>query len=420
MFENSLSFALELDRNDPLKSYRERFYIPEHQGKPVVYLTGNSLGLQPKTVRQYIEQELLDWQNLGVDAHFDGKNPWFSYHKLFEAPVSRLVGALPHEVVMMNTLSVNNQLMLMSFFRPTATRYKIMIEGGAFPSDYYSVESQMNIHGIDPEDAIIELMPAPGEHTLSTEYIIQQIKEAGDSLALVFLGGVNYYTGQAFDMKAITAAAHSVGAYAGFDLAHAAGNLKLQLHDWDVDFATWCTYKYLNSGPGGVSGVFVNERFADRPDIPRLAGWWGYDEASRFQMKKGFIPMHGAAGWQLSNAQILPMAAHKASLDIFDEVGMDALRAKSDKLTAYMEYLINDNMQKQGEVNFTIITPANPADRGAQLSILALKDGKALFNKIMSKGVIADWREPNVIRVAPVPLYNTFEDVYRFVEILFS
>ena len=421
MFQNSLQFAQEQDQKNPLAAYREKFYIPKDKnGKDLIYFTGNSLGLQPKSAKDYIDVELKDWAELGVEGHFHGKNPWFSYHKMFEAPVARLVGALPHEVTVMNTLTTNLHLMMVSFYRPTKERFKILVEAAAFPSDQYAVESQVRFHGFDPDKAIIEVFPHEGEYVIRTEDILQKIEEHKNELALVMIGGVNYYTGQAFEMQKIAEAAHKAGALAGFDLAHAAGNLNLQLHDWDVDFAVWCSYKYLNSGPGGVSGLFVHERWADDSTIPRFAGWWGYDEGTRFQMKKGFMHQHGAAGWQLSNAQIFPMAIHKASLDIFDEVGMKALREKSDELTGFLEFLINENMQERGEVSFKIITPSDPKHRGAQLSILALENGKALFQKLTDNGVIADWREPNVIRVAPVPLYNTFEDVYRFVEILFS
>jgi kynureninase len=419
-FKDSLDFAISMDQADPLKDYRSRFYIPQKNGKDLVYFCGNSLGLQPKTVKQHIDTELEDWRDLGVEGHFEGRNPWFGYHKQFEGPVSRLVGALPHEVVVMNTLTVNLHLMMTSFYTPTPSRYKILIEGGAFPSDYYAVESQVRLHGFDPADALIELIPRPGQYTFNTRDIIDLIENEGESIALIMLGGVNYYTGQAFDMETITQAGHTSGCKVGFDLAHAAGNLKLNLHDWDVDFAVWCSYKYLNSGPGGVSGAFVHERWANAPELPRLAGWWGYDEKTRFKMEKGFKPEYGAAGWQLSNAQILPMAAHKASLEIFDEVGMDALRAKSDLLTGFLEFLIRSRMETRREENFTIITPADPKQRGAQLSLLALKNGKQLFNKLTENGIIADWREPNVIRVAPAPLYNTFEEVYRFSEVLFN
>lgn len=419
-FTNSLEFARSLDAQDELKEYRNRFHIPVIDGKEVVYLCGNSLGLQPKSTKEYIDVELQAWAELGVEGHFKGKNPWKYYHHLFSEPEAKIVGALPHEVVVMNNLTANLHLMMVSFYRPTQSRYKIMIEGGAFPSDQYAVESQVRFHGFNPDEAIIELVPRKGEHTIHIEDILQKIEENKDSLALVLLGGVNYYTGQAFEMDKITEAAHKIGALAGYDLAHGAGNLLLKLHDWNVDFAVWCTYKYLNSGPGGTSGVFVHERWANAPELPRFAGWWGYDEATRFQMKKGFKPMYGAAGWQLSNAQILPMAAHKAALDIFSEVGMEKLRAKSDKLTAFTEFLIRDNMQKNRASDFEIITPSDPKHRGAQLSLLALKNGRELFQKISDNHIIADWREPNVIRIAPAPLYNSFEDVFRFADVLGS
>ncbi|MGZ5304717.1 MAG: kynureninase, partial [Bacteroidia bacterium] len=355
MFQNSLQFAREQDQQDSLKSYRDQFHIPKDKnGKDLIYFTGNSLGLQPKSVRDYIEVELKDWETLGVEGHFHGKNPWFGYHKMFEEPVARLVGALPHEVTVMNTLTTNLHLMMVSFYRPTKDRFNILVEGAAFPSDQYAVESQVRFHGFEPDKSIIEVFPRDGEYTLRTEDILHAIEDNKNELALVLIGGVNYYTGQAFEMEKITEAAHNVGALAGFDLAHAAGNLLLKLHDWNVDFAVWCSYKYLNSGPGGVSGLFVHEKWADDKDLPRFAGWWGYDEGTRFQMKKGFMHMHGAAGWQLSNAQILPMAAHKASIDIFDKVGMKALREKSDRLTGFLEYLINENMKDRGEVSFRI------------------------------------------------------------------
>ena len=416
-FENSADFAYEMDMLDALRHYRDLFHIPKLKGKDVIYFCGNSLGLQPKSVRQYVETELKSWEIFGVEGHFEGLNPWKYYHKMFAEPVSRLVGALPDEVVVMNNLTVNLHLMMVSFYRPSKERYKIIIEGGAFPSDQYAVESQTRFHGFNPEETIIELIPREGEHTLRTEDILRTIEQAGDSLALVLLGGVNYYTGQAFEMDVITAAAHKAGALAGFDLAHATGNLKLELHDWGVDFAVWCGYKYLNSGPGGSSGVFVHEKWAHSPELPRFAGWWGYEEETRFKMRKGFKPMAGAAGWQLSNAQILPMAAHKASLEIFDRAGMDALSAKSKMLTGYLLYLLHENIGQGANPDFTIITPEDAKHRGAQVSILTGENGKDTYEKLKSEGIVADWREPNVIRVAPVPLYNTFADVYHFASI---
>ncbi|WP_201977664.1 kynureninase [Hymenobacter rubidus] len=414
----TLASAAELDAADPLAPFREEFHIPPGPDwKPSAYFCGNSLGLLPKAVQGALEQVLADWARLGVEAHFDGSSPWMHYHETLADATARLVGAKPIEVVVMNNLTVNLHLLMVSFYRPTATRYKILMEGGAFPSDQYAMESQARLHGLAPDDAIVELVPRPGEHTLRTEDIEAKIQELGDSLATVLIGGVNYYTGQAFDMAAITKAGHAVGAYVGFDLAHAAGNLHLQLHDWDVDFACWCTYKYLNSGPGGTSGVFVHERFANRPDLVRLAGWWGHDPSVRFQMKKGFRPMPGAAGWQLSNAQIFPMAIHRASLETVDRAGgMAVLRRKSEQLTAYLESQIWALELPASQLE--IITPTDPAQRGCQLSILVHQRGRELFDFLAAQGIIADWREPNVIRLAPVPLYNSFEDVARVGEAL--
>ena len=410
-YSNTIEFARSMDSQDSLANFRERFHIPQAGGKDVIYLTGNSLGLLPKSARAALEQELSDWENLGVEAHFQGKNAWFHYHKFLTDKAARLVGALPDEVVMMNNLTTNLHLMMVSFYRPNSTRYKIIMEAGAFPSDQYAVESQVKFHGFDPKDAIIEISPRLGEYHLRTEDIIETIKLNGDETALVMFSGVQYYTGQAFDMEAITKSGHEAGAKVGFDLAHAAGNLLLKLHDWDVDFGVWCSYKYLNSGPGGVSGVFVNERYANAPELPRFAGWWGHKEDERFQMKKGFIPEYGAAGWQLGNAPVLNMAVHNASLEIFDEAGMTRLTEKSKLLTGYLQFVI-DQSGKQ----LQIITP--PDQRGCHLSILANNHGKDLFNHLQSNHVIADWREPNVIRMAPVPLYNTFEDVFRVGQII--
>ena len=424
MYIASLDFARQTDREDPLKKYRKQFYFPRVNDKPAVYLCGNSLGLQPKTTEVYIRQELEDWQNLGVEGHFHGRRPWFHYHKFFSEKEARLVGAKPSEVVVMNALTTNLHLMMVSFYRPTAKRYKIITEGGAFPSDQYALESQVKFHArhggnalFDYREAIIELFPREGEDTLRTEDILRKIEETGDELALVMMGGVNYYTGQFFELEKITEKGHEAGAVVGFDLAHAAGNIPMKLHDWNVDFAVWCTYKYLNSGPGGTSGVFVHQRHENNPDLPRFAGWWGHKEEERFLMKPGYIPETGAAGWQLSNAQVLPMAAHLASLDILDEAGMDALREKSVKLTGYLEFLIRELNRKTGNV-IRIITPSEPAHRGCQLSLVFRENGKKIFDELTRQGVIADWREPNVIRVAPVPLYNSFEDVFEFVRIV--
>lgn len=417
--KNSIENAKKMDAKDVLASYRERFFIPQLNGKDCVYFTGNSLGLQPKKTKDYIQQELDDWAAYGVEGHFDAKNPWFSYHEILTNQAAKIVGALDSEVVITHSLTTNLHLLMVSFYRPTKSRYKIICESKAFPSDQYVLESQAKFHGFDPTDAIIEVAPRDGEHTLRHEDILDAINQNADSLALVMIGGVNYYTGQLFDMEDITKSAHAVGAIVGFDLAHAAGNVKLSLHEWGVDFAAWCSYKYLNSGPGGVSGMFVHQRHENSPDLPRFAGWWGYDKEKRFLMEPGFIPMKGAEGWQLSNAPVMSMAVHKASLDIFDEVGMDQLRAKSDALTSYLEEIIeNISLKYQDQCTFEIITPKDKSQRGAQLSILAHGKGKALFESLTKQGVVADWREPNVIRIAPVPLYNSFEDVYRFGEYL--
>lgn len=413
-FEATLEYARSQDDVDILFSFRERFHFPRHEGKEAIYFCGNSLGLQPKSTRYLFEKELDDWARWGVEGHFQAENPWFSYQKPFSASLARIVGAREDEVVAMNTLTVNLHLLLLSFYRPKEGRYKIIMEAGAFPSDQYAIETQVRMYGYQPEEAIIELAPRAGEHTLRDEDILQAIADAGSSLACVMIGAVNYYTGQFYNLKDITHAAHEVGAYAGFDLAHAMGNLPLQLHDWNVDFACWCSYKYLNSGPGGVGGIFVHEIHGSNPDTFRLAGWWGNEESTRFQMKKGFVPAKGAASWQMSNAPVFNMVAHKASLDIFDKTSMGTLRAKSLRLTAYLEYLL----RLLGHLSFEIITPSEPHRRGAQLSLLFADNGRKVFDALAARGVIADWREPNVIRVAPVPLYNSFEDVYRFYEIL--
>ncbi len=417
-FQPTFAHAQQLDKEDPLSHYRQQFFFPKHNGKNVLYFTGNSLGLQPHGVEKALRKELKHWREHGVEGHFRGDMPWMHYHKFLQPQSARLVGALESEVVVANTLTTNLHLLMASFYQPTKERYKIVMEAGAFPSDMYAMETQARWHGLDPAEAVIEVAPRDGEETLRTEDILASIAQHGDSVAVVMFSGVNYYTGQFFDLKKITEAAHAVGAYAGFDLAHTAGNLPLQLHDWNVDFACWCSYKYLNSGPGGPSGLFVHEKYGNDPDFPRFAGWWGHDESSRFQMKKGFIPMSGAAGWQLSNAQVLSMAAHKVSLDMFDEVGMEALREKSILMTAYLAFLIENLNEKSGHRRFHIITPKNPDERGAQLSILTGDEGKKLFDYLTENGVIADWREPNVIRVAPVPMYNSFKDCWRLADLL--
>jgi len=410
----------DLDAEDGLKSFRSLFYIPKTaNGEDVIYLCGNSLGLQPKTAQQYVDQELQDWRTLGVEGHLKAKNAWLYYHHFLSGNLARLVGALPHEVVAMNTLTVNLHLLMATFYRPTSKRYKILIESPAFPSDKYAVVSQAQWHGFDPDDAIVEIAPNEGAHYLELPDILKTIENLGDSLAMVLLGGVNYYSGQFFDIPAITHAAHQVGAIAGFDLAHAAGNLPMELHQWGVDFAAWCSYKYLNSGPGGVSGVFIHEKHANNPDTPRLSGWWGNDEKTRFEMRPDFVPQPGAAGWQLSNAQILPMAAHRASLEIFEQAGIYNLRKKSIQLTGYLEHLLKQIQTQSGGSPFTIITPSGIEQRGCQLSVLFNQNqGRPVFDFLTQSGVIADWRNPNVIRVAPTPLYNTYEDVYRFAQLL--
>lgn len=419
-FENSLTFARKLDEQDALHHFRDRFYIPQHEGKDQVYFNGNSLGLQPRTVKDYINRELDDWARLGVEGHFHAHNPWLSYHELFPPLISKIVGCRPEEVIVMNQLTVNIHLLLVTFYRPTPQRYKIICEAKSFPSDQYALESQVRFHGFDPSDAIIEVMPGNGEHTIRTEDILETISKYGDETALIFFEGVHYYTGQLFDIKEITRAAHDIGAYAGFDLAHAAGNVRLQLHDWDVDFACWCSYKYLNSGPGGVAGAYIHERFATNPKLPRFAGWWGHTKQTRFRMEKGFEAIPTAEGWQLSNAPVLSMAAHKASLDIFDEAGMDALLAKSKLLSDYLLFILDDINSRQSRKIVEIITPRGENERGCQVSMHMLEKGREVFSALTGQGVMADWREPNVIRIAAVPLYNTFEDIYRFGNIIHS
>lgn len=412
-FENSADFARRMDQSDELAAYRQQFLFPKVKGKDALYFTGNSLGLQPTGARQAILQELDDWAKYGVEGHFHAQNPWYAYHELFSEKVGRLVGAKPIEVVLMNGLTTNLHLMMVSFYQPRGKRYKIVCEKKAFPSDQYAIESQVRFHGYDPEDAVIEVGPREAEHLIRQEDILEAIAKHGDEIALILIGGVNYYSGQLFNMETITLAGQKVGAKVGWDLAHAAGNVPLKLHDWGVDFACWCTYKYLNSGPGSVSGVFVHERYAHE-DVPRFAGWWGYDKSSRFKMESGFKPIPGAEGWQLSNAPVLNMAAHKASLEIFDEVGMERIRKKALSLTAYLEYVINEVSRTIANGKFEVITPAEPENRGSQLSILMHGQGRPLFDKLTELGVIADWREPNVIRMAPVPLYNSYTDIHSF------
>jgi kynureninase len=428
LYEPSLIFAEEMDRKDPLRKFREAFLFPRHEDRDCLYFCGNSLGLQPRRVGSYLQEELARWAMLGVEGHFKGELPWTRFHRALAPASAHVVGALESEVIVMNTLTVNLHLMMVSFYRPRGGRFKIMMEAGAFPSDQYAVESQLRWHGLDPEEALVELAPRPGEECLRDEDILSAIGEHGDSLALVLFGGLNYYTGQLYDMAAITQAAHRTGAIAGFDLAHAAGNVPLHLHDWGVDFAVWCTYKYMNSGPGALSGAFIHERYAFNTEIPRLAGWWGYDEKRRFKMEKGFVPNPGAEGWQLSNAPILAFAPMRASHELFLQAGMEAIRQKSVLLTGYLEFLIDD-LDKNGST-LQLITPRNPTQRGAQLSLLTGPEGKQLFEHLARQGVVCDWREHNlptqdatgskagVIRLAPAPLYNSFSDVFKLSRII--
>jgi kynureninase len=417
-FENTLEFARNSDERDTLNQFRQKFFIPQHDGHDCVYFTGNSLGLQPKSVSSYVQQELDDWARLGVEGHFDAKNPWLSYHEIFPKQLSTIVGCLPAEVVVMNSLTVNLHLLMVSFYRPTGKRYKIICEAKAFPSDQYALESQVRFHGFDPMTAIVEVRPREGEHALRTDDILSAIEEHGNQVALVMFGGVNYYSGQYFDIPAITAAAHKAGAYAGFDLAHAAGNVQLHLHDWEVDFGCWCSYKYLNSGPGGVAGLYIHQKHLTNKELPRFAGWWGYTKQTRFQMEKGFEAIPTAEGWQLSNAPVLSMAAHKASLDIFSEAGMARLCSKAILLTGYLLFITEEINKINGDRFIEVITPGDEKERGCQLSMLVKQKGKEIFNELSRQGVITDWREPDVIRVAPVPLYNSFEDVWKFGEIV--
>ncbi len=421
-FINSLEFAQSLDRVDPLKSYRNEFYIPQHNGSSVLYFTGNSLGLQPKTTAKYINEELELWKNKGVDGHFKGKRPWFHYHKFTKESLAKIVGAKPKEVVAMNSLTTNLHLLMVSFYRPTKERFKIITEAGAFPSDQYALASQVKFHGLNPSTAIIELPPRKGETTIRTEDILQAINDNSNELALVMISGVQYFTGQLFDIETITKAGHKAGALVGFDLAHAVGNAPLQLHKHQVDFAVWCHYKYLNAGPGSVGGAFVHSKHANNPQLPRFAGWWGHNEAERFLMKKGFKPMEGVDGWQLSNANVLSTAALLASLEIIDKAGVLAMQTKSQQLTSYLAFLLQKTFLSN---EIQLLTPQNKSERGAQLSISIKKNDTSVFDKITKQGVVADWRKPNlnnnqpgVIRVAPVPLYNSYEDVFRFVQLL--
>lgn len=408
-------FALKADQQDELKDFRNQFLFPQHKDEPVVYFTGNSLGLQPKEAREMLLQELDDWARLGVEGHMQAHRPWLPYHELFSEKLAKIVGAHSTEVVAMNGLTTNLHLMLVSFFRPQGKRTKILCEGKAFPSDQYALKSQLRFHGLNPHEHLIEVMPDE-DGLISNDKVVQAIDENKDEIALVMLGGVNYYSGQWFDMARITDAGHRAGAMVGWDLAHAAGNVPLELHKWDVDFAAWCGYKYLNSGPGGVSGVFINKKYHGKKDIPRFEGWWGHNKEERFKMGETFDPIPTAEAWQLSNAPIFAMTPLLASLKLFEQAGMQRLRQKGLNLTGYLEFVIRQVRQNTG-VEMRVITPGNTAERGCQLSV-TIPGGKKIFDRLTAEGVIADWREPDVIRMAPVPLYNSFGDIYRFGKIL--
>jgi kynureninase len=417
IFENTKAFAQQLDSQDSLNKYRNEFHFPKVNGKEVIYFTGNSLGLQPKQTKAYVDEIMNDWANLAVEGHFYAEKPWWDYQERFAKPLSKIVGAKPLEVTVMNTLTVNLHLLMVSFYRPTQKRFKIICEEKAFPSDQYMFQSQVNFHGFKPEEAILEIKRREGEHNIRTEDVLAKIKEIGDELALVLIGGVNYYTGQVFNMKTITAAGHQVGAYVGWDLAHAAGNVKLELHNWNVDFAAWCSYKYMNSGPGNASGCFVHEKHHTNPDLPRFAGWWGHNKERRFKMEAEFDPIQAADGWQISNLPVLSLAPYLASVEMFAEIGMEALIEKRDQITAYLEFILRE-IDKEVKGSFEIITPSNPSERACQLSVFLHGEGRSLFDYLMKNGVVVDWREPNVIRLAPVPLYCSFEDMYNFGQIL--
>ncbi|MFN4285881.1 MAG: kynureninase [Lacibacter sp.] len=416
-FEPTLEYALALDAADPLRRFRDEFHIPTQEGRQQVYFLGNSLGLQPKRTAAYIQQILADWQRLGVESFFDAAEPWMHYHDTLTPTLSTIVGCQPQELSVMNSLTVNLHLMLVSFYRPEGKRTKIICEARAFPSDQYMLETHVRHHGLNPEATIIEVHPQQGAHTLRTEEILAAIERHADELALVLIGGVQYYTGQVFDMKAIAEATRRAGAKVGFDLAHAAGNIALQLHNWHVDFACWCSYKYLNSGPGAVGGVFVHERH-HKSAVQRFAGWWGYDKATRFLMQPGFRPIPSAEGWQLGTPPLLLYACHRAALDVVAEAGWDAIMQKQQRLTAYLWQVLDAVNSRQQQPVIEFITPRNPQEHGCQVSMHMLQRGKAIYEQLMQAGFFVDWREPSVIRLAPVPLYNSFEEVWRFGEAL--
>ncbi|WP_194765783.1 kynureninase [Tamlana sp. I1] len=412
-YKTGLEYALEQDQNDPLNSYRSQFHIPKNAaGNELIYMTGNSLGLQPKHTKAYVNQELDDWAQLGVEGHTTGKTPWLPYHEFLTENMAKVVGAKPIEVIVMNTLTVNLHFMMVSFYKPTKKRYKILIESDAFPSDKYAVESQLRHHGFDDKEGLILWKPRTNEELLRYDDLENILENEGETIALILIGGINYYTGQFFDFKRITKIGHRYGCKVGFDCAHAAGNVALKLHDSGADFAVWCTYKYLNSGPGSLAGCFIHERHAHDKNLNRFTGWWSHNKKTRFNMRDEFDQLPGAEGWQLSNPPILSMAAIKASLDLFEDVGMDKLSEKSKKLTGYFEFLL----KQLGDETIRIITPNNPEERGCQLSIQVKNGNKKLHDQLTEAGVISDWREPDVIRCAPTPFYNSFEDVYLLVE----
>ncbi|MEP2056203.1 MAG: kynureninase [Maribacter litoralis] len=413
-FKNTLEFAQSLDAQDHLSTYRDEFIFPKINGKEVIYFTGNSLGLQPKRTKAFVDEVMKDWAELAVEGHFYAEKPWWDYHERLAEPLAKVVGALPEEVSVMNTLTVNLHFLMVSFYNPTKKRFKILCEEKAFPSDQYMFQSQVRFHGLDPDETIVELKKREGEHHWRTEDILAKIEELGDELALVLIGGVNYYNGQVMDMEAITKAGKAVGANVGWDLAHAVGNVELKLHEWDADFASWCSYKYMNSGPGNASGIFVNQKHLNKKDIQRFEGWWGTKKETRFLMKPEFEPMENADAWQISNVPVLSVAPYLASLTMFEEVGMEKLIAKRNLIVSYLEYILHE-IDKEVDSSFEIITPK---DRGCQLSVFLHGQGKSLFNYLMEDGVVTDWREPNVIRLAPAPFYSTYEDMYRFGQIL--
>lgn len=417
-FQNTREFAQSLDAQDELRKYRDEFHFPHVNGKQVIYFTGNSLGLQPKRTKTYVDEVMSDWANLAVEGHFYSDKPWWDYQERFAVPLSDIVGAKPAEVGVMNTLTVNLHLLMVSFYNPTPQKYKIICEEKAFPSDQYMFQSQVKFHGYDPKDAIVEIKRREGEANIRLEDVLAKIDEVGSELALVLIGGVNYYTGQVFDMKTITAAGQKYGAYVGWDLAHAAGNIKLDLHDWNVDFAAWCSYKYMNSGPGNASGFFVHEKHHNDKELKRFAGWYGHNKERRFKMEPDFDPVHGADGWQISNLPILSLAPYLASVEMFAEVGMDKLIAKRNLITSYLEFILHEIDKELEGADFEILTPSNQEERGCQLSVYLHGQGRELFDRLMKNGVITDWREPNVIRLAPAPFYCSFEDMYEFGQIL--